>query len=45
MSLSLLIPLMVVLGLLVGSFLTVVADRVPRGGNINRPPSASGNCG
>ena len=45
MNLSLLIPLVVVLGLLVGSFLTVVADRVPRGGNINRPPSACGNCG
>lgn len=45
MSLSFLIPLVVVGGLLVGSFLTVVADRVPRGGNINRPPSACGNCG
>ena len=45
MSLLFLIPLMVVFGLLVGSFLTVVADRVPRGGNINRPPSACGNCG
>ena len=45
MNLSLLIPLLVVLGLLIGSFLTVVVDRVPRGGNINRPPSACGNCG
>ncbi len=45
MSLSLLIPLVVVGGLLIGSFLTVVADRVPRGGSINRPPSACGNCG
>lgn len=36
---------MVLFGLLIGSFLTVVADRVPRGGNINRPPSACGNCG
>ncbi len=44
MSLFFLIPLVVVLGLLIGSFLTVVADRVPRGGNINRPPSACGNC-
>jgi leader peptidase (prepilin peptidase)/N-methyltransferase len=45
MSLLLLIPLVVVFGLLIGSFLTVVADRVPRGGNINHPPSACGNCG
>ncbi|MFT4657815.1 MAG: leader peptidase (prepilin peptidase)/N-methyltransferase [Ilumatobacter sp.] len=45
MSLFLLIPLTVVFGLLIGSFLTVVADRVPRGGNINHPPSACGNCG
>jgi leader peptidase (prepilin peptidase) / N-methyltransferase len=45
MSLLLLIPLVVVFGLLIGSFLTVVVDRVPRGGNINRPPSACGNCG
>lgn len=45
MSLNFLIPLMVLFGLLIGSFLTVVADRVPRGGNINRPPSACGNCG
>jgi leader peptidase (prepilin peptidase)/N-methyltransferase len=45
MSLLLLIPLMVVFGLLIGSFLTVVADRVPSGGNINHPPSACGNCG
>lgn len=45
MNLSLLIPLVVVGGLLIGSFLTVVVDRVPRGGSINRPPSACGNCG
>jgi leader peptidase (prepilin peptidase)/N-methyltransferase len=45
MSLSLLIPLVVVFGLLIGSFLTVVVDRVPRGGNINHPPSTCGNCG
>lgn len=44
MSLFLLIPLIVVLSLLIGSFLTVVADRVPRGGSINHPPSACGNC-
>ena len=45
MSLLLLLLLVVVFGLLVGSFLTVVVDRVPRGGNINRPPSTCGNCG
>ncbi len=45
MELPVLIPLVVVGGLLVGSFLTVVADRVPRGGSINRPPSACGECG
>src|SRR5262245_6624098 len=35
----------VVLGLLIGSFLTVVVDRVPRGGSILAPPSACGACG
>jgi len=45
MSLSLLIPLVVVFGLLVGSFLTVVVDRVPQGGSVNHPSSACGNCG
>ncbi len=45
MSLSLLLPLVIVLALVVGSFLTVVADRVPRGASINHPPSACGNCG
>ena len=34
-----------VAGLLVGSFLTVVVDRVPRGGSVVRPPSACGECG
>src|SRR6195952_739137 len=34
-----------ILGLLVGSFLTVVADRVPRGSSIVQPGSACGNCG
>src|ERR1700712_4143479 len=34
-----------ILGLLVGSFLTVVADRVPRGKSIVTPGSACGNCG
>ncbi len=35
----------IVMGLLVGSFLTVVVDRVPRGGSVVRPPSACGSCG
>lgn len=34
-----------VMGLLVGSFLTVVVDRVPRGGSVVVPPSACGSCG
>jgi leader peptidase (prepilin peptidase)/N-methyltransferase len=34
-----------VMGLLVGSFLTVVVDRVPRGGSVVAPPSACGACG
>ena len=33
------------LGLLIGSFLTVVVDRVPRGRSIVAPGSACGNCG
>jgi leader peptidase (prepilin peptidase)/N-methyltransferase len=32
-------------GLLFGSFLTVVVDRVPRGASIVTPGSACGNCG
>jgi len=34
-----------IFGLLVGSFLTVVADRVPRGKSIVSPGSACGSCG
>ena len=34
-----------VLGLLIGSFLTVVVDRVPRGASIVAPRSACGACG
>ncbi len=34
----------VVAGLLIGSFLTVVIDRVPRGASIVRPGSACGAC-
>ncbi|MEL6891008.1 MAG: prepilin peptidase [Actinomycetota bacterium] len=45
MSDLLLFVSVVVGGLLIGSFLTVVVDRVPRGESINRPPSACGNCG
>lgn len=32
-------------GLLIGSFLTVVVDRVPRGKSVVQPGSACGNCG
>jgi leader peptidase (prepilin peptidase) / N-methyltransferase len=45
MSFSLLIVVMVVAGLVIGSFLTVVVDRVPRGESVNAPPSRCGSCG
>ena len=45
MSLGILIPVVVVMGLLIGSFLTVVAERVPAGGSVVAPPSRCGNCG
>jgi len=32
-------------GVVIGSFLTVVVDRVPRGGSVIAPPSACGACG
>lgn len=35
----------IVMGLVIGSFLTVVVDRVPRGASIVAPPSACGACG
>lgn len=35
----------IVMGLLIGSFLTVVVDRVPRGASVVQPPSACGACG
>jgi len=35
----------VVMGLLIGSFLTVVIDRVPRGVSVVQPGSACGSCG
>lgn len=34
-----------VMGLLIGSFLTVVVDRVPDGRSVVQPPSACGACG
>jgi leader peptidase (prepilin peptidase)/N-methyltransferase len=40
-----LLPLAALLGLAVGSFLTVVVQRVPRGGSVVRPPSACPRCG
>ncbi len=45
MSDLLLFVSVIVGALLIGSFLTVVVDRVPRGERIDRPPSACGNCG
>lgn len=39
------IAISAVYGLLFGSFLTVVVDRVPRGASIVQPGSACGNCG
>ncbi len=45
MSLGVLIPIVAVFGLLIGSFLTVVAERVPAGGSVVAPPSRCGNCG
>jgi leader peptidase (prepilin peptidase) / N-methyltransferase len=45
MSFSLLIVIVVVAGLVIGSFLTVVVDRVPRGESVNAPPSRCGSCG
>ena len=45
MSFSLLIVFAVVAGLVIGSFLTVVVDRVPRGESVVAPPSRCGSCG
>jgi leader peptidase (prepilin peptidase)/N-methyltransferase len=45
MSLPLLIAVVTVAGLLIGSFLTVVVERVPEGGSVATPPSRCGNCG
>jgi leader peptidase (prepilin peptidase)/N-methyltransferase len=40
-----LVAIAAVAGLVIGSFLTVVVDRVPRGASIVRPGSACGACG
>jgi leader peptidase (prepilin peptidase) / N-methyltransferase len=40
-----LVVIAAVFGLLIGSFLTVVVDRVPRGASIVSPGSACGTCG
>jgi leader peptidase (prepilin peptidase)/N-methyltransferase len=45
MDTALVLIFCVVAGLVVGSFLTVVVDRVPRGGSVVAPPSACGACG
>jgi leader peptidase (prepilin peptidase)/N-methyltransferase len=44
METTLVVAACVVMGLLIGSFLTVVVDRVPRGASIMAPPSACGAC-
>lgn len=45
MDTTLVVVACAVMGLVVGSFLTVVVDRVPRGASIVMPPSACGSCG
>ncbi|MEX2626091.1 MAG: prepilin peptidase [Ilumatobacteraceae bacterium] len=45
METTLVVAACVVGGLVIGSFLTVVVDRVPRGGSVVAPPSACGACG
>lgn len=45
MNTTLVVTACIVMGLVVGSFLTVVVDRVPRGGSVVQPPSACGSCG
>jgi leader peptidase (prepilin peptidase) / N-methyltransferase len=44
MSFSLLIFFATVAGLVIGSFLTVVVERVPQGGSVVAPPSRCGSC-
>ena len=45
MNLGVLLVITAVMGLLIGSFLTVVAERVPEGGSVIAPPSRCGTCG
>lgn len=45
MSFTLVIVVATVAGLLIGSFLTVVVERVPEGGSVVAPPSRCGSCG
>jgi leader peptidase (prepilin peptidase)/N-methyltransferase len=45
METTLVIAACIVMGLVIGSFLTVVVDRVPRGASVVAPPSACGACG
>jgi leader peptidase (prepilin peptidase)/N-methyltransferase len=45
MTTAALIAITAIAGLLIGSFLTVVVDRVPRGASVVRPGSACGACG
>lgn len=45
MDTTLVVVACAVMGVLIGSFLTVVVDRVPRGASIVAPPSACGACG
>ena len=45
MTTAALVSIAAVAGLLIGSFLTVVVDRVPRGASIVSPGSACGACG
>src|SRR5262245_22564058 len=45
METTLVLVASVVMGLVIGSFLTVVVDRVPRGASVMAPPSECGSCG
>lgn len=45
MSVELLVVVAAVSGLVIGSFLTVVAERVPAGDSVVAPPSRCGSCG
>jgi len=44
METTLVVIASVVMGLVIGSFLTVVVDRVPRGASVMAPPSECGAC-